>query len=119
MVKDSAAAVDSFRTIASLMVTSPAFRQLGSDVILLSRDVLADGAEAVADQASAAAEKTRPSEGERQDGVDFGKLKEKGKEHAKHTVSGLYKAQAKESAFDSAVDAVKVSPHESRSASTC
>jgi hypothetical protein len=53
MVKDSAAAVDSFRTIASLMVTSPAFRQLGSDVILLSRDILADSAEVVADQASA------------------------------------------------------------------
>ena len=53
MVKDSAAAIDSFRTIASLMVTSPAFRQLGSDIILLTRDVLADGAEAVADQAAA------------------------------------------------------------------
>lgn len=55
-----------------------------------------------------AADKTRPSETERKEGVDFGKLKDKGKEHAKHTVSGLYKAQAKESAFDSAVDAVKV-----------
>lgn len=108
MVKDSVAVVDSFRTIASLMVTSPAFRQLGSDVILLSRDILADGAELVADQAASAADATRPSENERKDGVDYGKLKEKGKEHAKHTVSGLYQAQAKEAAFDKAVDTVKV-----------
>ncbi|KAJ9127242.1 hypothetical protein QFC24_001480 [Naganishia onofrii] len=108
MVKDSVAVVDSFRTIASLMVTSPAFRQLGSDVILLSRDILADGAELVADQAASAADATRPSENERKEGVDYGKLKEKGKAHAKHTVSGLYQAQAKEAAFDKAVDTVKV-----------
>ncbi|KAJ9113527.1 hypothetical protein QFC20_001878 [Naganishia adeliensis] len=107
MVKDSAAAVDSFRTIASLMVTSPAFRQLGSDVILLSRDILADSAEVEADQASAAADATRPSEKERKQGVDYGKLKEKGKEHAKHTISGKYQAEAKEGVFDGAVDVVK------------
>ncbi|KAJ9122286.1 hypothetical protein QFC22_001707 [Naganishia vaughanmartiniae] len=107
MVKDSVAVVDSFRTIASLMVTSPAFRQLGSDVILMSRDILADGAELVADQAASAADATRPSEKERKDGVDYGKLKNKGKEHAKHTISGLYQAEAKEAAFDGAVSAVK------------
>jgi len=49
--KDSQRAIESFRTIASLIVTSPEFRKIGSDVILLTRDIFADAAVAVADGA--------------------------------------------------------------------
>lgn len=85
------------------MISSPVSRQLGSDIVLLTRDILADAAELTAEKASEAAKATRPSDKEREQGLDYENIKQKGKEHAKHTVSGLYQAQAKEGAFDKAV----------------
>jgi hypothetical protein len=41
--------------------------------------------------------------------LDYNGIKQKGKEHAKHTISGLYQAQAKEGAFDKAVELKEVS----------
>lgn len=82
------------------MVTNENFRQLVSDGIILSRDILADTAAEAADRAKKVAEKSRPSEEERQKGVDFENLGKKGKETAKHVASGKTKAEAKESLWD-------------------
>ena len=60
-----------------VMITSPSFRKLGSDIILLSRDILADAAEMTAESASEAAKATRPSEQEREQGLDYDKIKDK------------------------------------------
>jgi hypothetical protein len=112
--KDAQRAIESFRTIATLMITSPAFRQISSDVILLTRDIFADAASTAADALSNAAdgvakagEKARPSEGERKGGVDLNKAQSKGKEIQKSAQSGklqgqakVMQAQAKESIWD-------------------
>ncbi|ORY25632.1 hypothetical protein BCR39DRAFT_543419 [Naematelia encephala] len=98
--RDAQRAMESFRTIASLIVTNPAFRQLGSDAILLTRDLFADVASAAADQAKAAAEKSRPSQQERKEGVDFDALQKKGKKTAKGVKSGKIQAEARESIWD-------------------
>ena len=82
------------------MVTNPTFRQLGSDAILLTRDIFADAASAAADQAKQAAEASRPSEKERQDGVDFEGLQKKGKATAKGVRSGKLQGEARESIWD-------------------
>jgi len=100
MSKDAQRAIESARSIASLMVTNPAFRQLGSDAILITRDLFADAASAAADQAGKAAEKARPSEDERKNGVDFDKLQKKGKKTAKGLASGRIQGEAKESIWD-------------------
>ena len=100
MSKDSQRAIESFRTIASLIVTSPEFRKIGSDVILLTRDIFADAAVAVADGAKEAAEKSRPSESEKKKGVDFDKLQQKGKSTARHLATGKIQADARESIWD-------------------
>ena len=100
MSKDSQRAIESFRTIASLIVTSPEFRKIGSDVILLTRDIFADAAVAVADGAKEAAEKSRPSESEKKKGVDFDKLQKKGKSTARHLATGKIQADARESIWD-------------------
>lgn len=100
--KDSQRAIESFRTIASLIVTSPEFRKIGSDVILLSRDIFADAAVAVADNAKEAANKSRPSEEEKKQGVDFKKLEKKGKATAKGLASGKLQGEARESIWDEA-----------------
>jgi hypothetical protein len=81
--RDGQRAISSLRTIANLLVTNPEFRNLVSDFILLARDIFADAAVSAADSAKEAAEKTRPSEQERQKGVDFDGLSKKGKEVAK------------------------------------
>lgn len=80
--RDGQRAIASFRTIANLLVTNPSFRSLVSDFILLARDIFADAAATAADNAKEAAEKSRPSEKERQQGVDFNKLQQKGKDAA-------------------------------------
>ncbi|KAK4684203.1 hypothetical protein P7C73_g5994, partial [Tremellales sp. Uapishka_1] len=98
--KDAQRAIDSFRTIASLIVTNDNFRQLGSDIILISRDILADAASVAADSAKDAAEKSRPSEQERKQGVDFDKLAKKGKKTAKGARSGKLGGEARESLWD-------------------
>jgi hypothetical protein len=98
--KDSQRAIDSARSIASLIVTNPAFRQLGSDAILITRDLFADAASAAAEQAGKAAEKARPSEAERKDGVDFDSLSKKGKKTAKGLASGRIQGEAKENLWD-------------------
>lgn len=100
MSRDAQRAIESLRTIANLMVTNPAFRQLGSDAILLTRDIFADAASAAADQAKQAAEKSRPTEQERQDGVDFKGLQKKGKATAKGLKSGKLQGEARESIWD-------------------
>lgn len=109
LAQDSMTIIRKFISLAQVMITSPSFRKLGSDMVLLSRDILADAAELTAQQASEAAKATRPSEKEREQGLDYNNIKEKGKEHAKHTISGLYQAQAKEKAFDEAVELKHVS----------
>lgn len=109
LAQDSMTIIRKFISLAQVMITSPSFRKLGSDMVLLSRDILADAAELTAQQASEAAKATRPSEKEREQGLDYNNIKEKGKEHAKHTISGLYQAQAKEKAFDEAVELKNVS----------
>lgn len=83
-----------------MIVTSPEFRAIGSDVILLTRDIFADAAVAVADNAKDAAEKSRPSEAERKKGVDFDKLQKKGKATAKGVATGKIQAEARESIWD-------------------
>ena len=100
MSRDGQRAIESFRTIASLMITNPTFRQLGSDVILLSRDIFADAASQAADAAKKAAEESRPSDAERKDGVDFQKLQNKGKATAKGLRSGKLQGEATESLWD-------------------
>ncbi|EIW73522.1 hypothetical protein TREMEDRAFT_59695 [Tremella mesenterica DSM 1558] len=98
--KDAQRAIESARTIAKLVVTNDAFRQLGSQVILLTRDVLADAASVAAEQAQKAADKTRPSEQERQEGIDFKGLEKKGKQTAKGLKSGKLQGEARESIWD-------------------
>jgi hypothetical protein len=83
-----------------LIVTSPEFRKIGSDVILLTRDIFADAAIQVADGAKEAAEKSRPSESEKKKGVDFDKLQQKGKSTARHLATGKIQAEARESIWD-------------------
>ncbi len=82
------------------MITNPAFRQLGSDVILLTRDIFADAASAAADQAKQAAESSRPSEKERKDGVDFDGMKKQGKATAKGLRTGKVQGEARENIWD-------------------
>jgi hypothetical protein len=98
--KDAQRAISSLRTIASLIVTNPAFRQLGSDAILLTRDLLADAASNAADAAKEAAEKTRPSEKERKEGFDFEHAQKKGKQTFKGVATGKIQAEARESIWD-------------------
>lgn len=100
MSKDAQRALDSLRTIASLVLTNPQFRQLGSDAILITRDIFADAASAAADQAKQAAEASRPSDQERKDGVDFSKMNKKGKATAKGLASGKLQGEARESIWD-------------------
>lgn len=83
MSRDGQRAIASLRTIANLLVTNPEFRNLISDFILLARDIFADGASQAADAAKQAAEKTRPTEQERQKGIDFEGIKQKGKQTVK------------------------------------
>jgi hypothetical protein len=52
LAKDSLTAINQFISLAQIMITSPAFKKLGSDIVLLTRDVLADAAEGVAQGAS-------------------------------------------------------------------
>nr|XP_031864274.1 uncharacterized protein CI109_000187 [Kwoniella shandongensis]KAA5531346.1 hypothetical protein CI109_000187 [Kwoniella shandongensis] len=98
--RDGQRAIESFRTIASLIITNPTFRKIGSDLILLSRDILADAATVAADQAKEAAQKSRPSEKERKEGVDFEGLKKKGKATAKGVASGKLQGEAREGLWD-------------------
>jgi len=100
MSKDAQRAISSLRSIASLIVTNDAFRQLGSDAILLTRDILADAASVAADTAKEAADKTRPSEKERKDGFDFENAKKKGKQTMKGVATGKIQAEARESIWD-------------------
>ena len=100
MSGDARRAIESLRTIANLMVTNSAFRQLGSDVIVLTRDIFADAASVAADQAKQAAEASRPSEKERQDGVDFTVMQKKGKATAKGMRSGKLQGEARENIWD-------------------
>jgi hypothetical protein len=96
--------VDSFRVLGKLLFTNDAFRRLGSDAILLTRDIFADAASNAADEAKRAAEKSRPSETERKQGVDFNKLGKKGKKTAKGLASGRLQGEAREGAWDHLVD---------------
>jgi hypothetical protein len=113
------------------LITSPAFRKLGTDVIVLSRDILADAADEVAKNAREvsfvgawrsryplthfpppvaippqAAAKARPSEKERQNGVDFKKMEKKGKDTVYHAKTGKLQAEGREK-VDSVVGDVK------------
>lgn len=106
MSKDGRRAIESFRSIASLLVTSPAFRQLASDFILVSRDIFADAASAAADTAKDAAEKSRPSEKERKEGVDLDKVQQKGKQVAKDAQSKRKQRQVKDDLW-SEIEAVR------------
>lgn len=81
-------------------MTNDNFRQIGSDIILLSRDIFADAASAAADSAKQAAEASRPSEQEKKEGVDFKKLQSKSKATAKGLASGKLQGQARESIWD-------------------
>lgn len=83
-----------------MIVTSPEFRQIGSDVILLTRDIFADAASNLADTAKEAADQSRPSEEERKQGVDFKKLESKGKDTAKHLASGKLQGEVRENIWD-------------------
>jgi hypothetical protein len=103
--RDAQRAISSFRTIASLLVTNPEFRSLLSDFIVVGRDIFADAAGAVADNAKAAAEKSRPTEAERKQGVDLDKLQAKGKKAAKDAQRTSGK-QVKDSLWDE-VEGVK------------
>lgn len=85
-----------------MIVTNPAFRDFGSEVILLTRDIFADAASVAADAAKQAADGARPSEKERKDGVDFEKAQQKGKQAIKGAASGKLQGQAKEGLWDSA-----------------
>lgn len=105
MSADTQRAVESFRTLGKLLFTNDAFRRLGSDAILLTRDIFADAASNAADEAKRAADKARPSEKERKQGVDFGKLKNKGKATAKGLASGKLQGEGREAVWDSLVDA--------------
>ncbi|KAK8858640.1 hypothetical protein IAR55_002869 [Kwoniella newhampshirensis] len=98
--KDGQRAIESFRTIASLIITNSTFRKIGSDLILLSRDILADAATVAADQAKEAAQKSRPTDKERKEGVDFEGLKKKGKATAKGAASGKLQGEAREGLWD-------------------
>jgi hypothetical protein len=82
------------------MITNPAFRNLGSDAILLTRDIFADAASVAADLAKDAAKNARPSEQERKEGVDFEAAKVKGKKAAKGLASGRIQGEAREGLFD-------------------
>ena len=76
-----------------------------SDFIVVGRDIFADAAGAVADNAKAAAEQSRPSESERKNGVDLDKLQSKGKKAAKDAQRTSGK-QVKDSLWDE-VEGVK------------
>jgi len=80
--EDRQKAMDSIRTLGQLFISSPEFRKIISDSTFLVRDLFADAAERVANAASDAAEKARPSEEERQKGVnaDPQSLKRKAKQ---------------------------------------
>ena len=84
------------------MVTNPVFRQLGSDGILLTRDIFADAASVAADLAKQAEKTARPSEEERKKGVDFEEAKAKGKQAVNGVKSGKAQGKAKEGLFDEA-----------------
>lgn len=98
--KDAQRAIESARTIASLIATNDAFRQLGSEVILLTRDIFADAASAAADTAKQASDSARPSEKERKEGVDFGEVQKKGKQASKGLQSGKLQGEVKENIWD-------------------
>ncbi|RSH91097.1 hypothetical protein EHS25_010273 [Saitozyma podzolica] len=104
--RDAQRAISSFRTIASLMVTNDSFRILVSDIILLAREILADAASTAADRTQQAAEKARPDEQEKKQGVDFQGLKDQGKKTAKGIKSGKVQGEARESIWDE-VEGVK------------
>ena len=98
--KDGQRAIASLRSIASLIVTSSSFRQLASDTILVSRDLLADAAVIAADATKSAADGVRPTDKERADGFDFDQAQRKGKQVAKGVKSGRLQGQARESLWD-------------------
>ena len=95
--KDAQRAIDSFRTIASLIATNADFRQLASDFVLVTRDILADAASVVADQAKSTASTIRPSQSEREQGVNFDDAQAKGKQ----VVNGVKSGKAQKDARDS------------------
>ncbi|WVR06390.1 hypothetical protein IAU60_003421 [Kwoniella sp. DSM 27419] len=107
LTRDGQRAIESLRTIASLIVTNDTFRQLGSDLIILTRDIFADAASVAADNAKAAAEKSRPSDRERQEGVDFEGMKQKGKQTAKGAMTGKLQGEARENIWDEVESAKK------------
>ncbi|WRT67840.1 uncharacterized protein IL334_004814 [Kwoniella shivajii] len=98
--KDGQRAIESFRTIASLIATNDTFRQLGSDLIFLTRDIFADAASVAADNAKQAAEKSRPSQKEREQGFDFNGAKNKGKATSKGLATGKLQGEVRESIWD-------------------
>lgn len=104
MSKDAQRAIASLRTLASLLVTSSNFRQLASDAILVSRDILADNTIALADQAKSAAKDVKPTEKERKEGFDFEATQKKGKKVAKGLASGRIQGEIKESIWDEVED---------------
>jgi len=61
---------------------------------------LADAASVAADTAKEAAEQSRPTEKERSQGVDFDKLKQKGKKTAKGLASGKLQGEGREKIWD-------------------
>ncbi|WWC88740.1 uncharacterized protein L201_003653 [Kwoniella dendrophila CBS 6074] len=98
--RDGQRAIESFRTIASLIVTNDTFRQLGSDLILITRDIFADAASVAADNAKQAAEKSRPSKQEREQGVDFQNLRNRGKKQVKGARTGKLQGELRENLWD-------------------
>ena len=90
MKEDQQQAMESLKTLGQLFISSPEFRNIISDATFLVRDLFADAAEQAANAASDAAEKARPSESERQNGVNVDKdsMKKKAKQAQKDYKTG-------------------------------
>ena len=98
--KDGQRTLDSFQTIASLIVTSAEFRALASDAVLVLRDILADAVALIAEQADSAASTIRPSKAEREQGVDLDSAQQKGKQVVKDVKKGKVQKNARDELYD-------------------
>jgi len=94
--KDTEKATESLKVLGNLLITSNEFRNLISDSVLFARDIFADAASSVADKAKEAAQKSRPSEEERQQGVNIKKSKRKAKQLKKDFDHGKLNVQIEE-----------------------
>ncbi|ORX33457.1 hypothetical protein BD324DRAFT_639861 [Kockovaella imperatae] len=98
--KDARRTLDSFQTMASLIVTSSEFRTIVSDAVFVTRDILADAASVLAEQASNAESTLRPDESEREKGLDFESVQQKGKQVMRDVKKGKVQKNAREELYE-------------------